>query len=527
MTTKNNLDFAGFLAFFRGFLPPKIETGPLLSAVLAFLVSTVVILVNTDKGWGKAGDIRDFETGRVADRDVVADRPVVYVDEDETIMRVEAQEKLVPAVFRFSPQVTEKCRNSYQRFRKLAEERFQGDSSPEFFVPVVLAEFPAFFSAEILGRFFDAPDRSPLLEFCAASLDLILEKGVFSFSGNDFGGHNPEEALVLRPVGARVERERVLYTGVITKDKLRDALGLYINAASAPSSFSALGAELLLPFISENVFYSPEDTEQLVAEIRRNVAPVEKYIERGKRVIKKGYLITEDDMKELRALRLDIRQNDVRRDIARILILLFLFLFLLFFSGARIIDRSLTAPETYLVIVLSSLYLTGSILVRSLPEDSMPVSLAFPTALAVMLPAILIHARLALILAMALPLGAFLTGSFDTGSYIIALVSGVTASWVLQGAEKRMDLIQGGLIIAAANCVASLAVLLLQHAALGSYPQVMFWAAFNGLGSGMLVLGFLPPLEHALNAATTFRLIELSDLNSPILKRLFTAAPGT
>jgi putative nucleotidyltransferase with HDIG domain len=43
----------------------------------------------------------------------------------------------------------------------------------------------------------------------------------------------------------------------------------------------------------------------------------------------------------------------------------------------------------------------------------------------------------------------------------------------------------------------------------------------------MLVLGFLPMLEHVLNAPTTFRLIELSDLNSPILKRLFSAAPGT
>jgi putative nucleotidyltransferase with HDIG domain len=42
-----------------------------------------------------------------------------------------------------------------------------------------------------------------------------------------------------------------------------------------------------------------------------------------------------------------------------------------------------------------------------------------------------------------------------------------------------------------------------------------------------MVLGVLPLMEHALNAATTFRLIELSDLNSPILKRLFTAAPGT
>jgi len=43
----------------------------------------------------------------------------------------------------------------------------------------------------------------------------------------------------------------------------------------------------------------------------------------------------------------------------------------------------------------------------------------------------------------------------------------------------------------------------------------------------MLVLGFLPLLEQALNATTTFRLMELADLNSPILKRLLAVAPGT
>jgi putative nucleotidyltransferase with HDIG domain len=43
----------------------------------------------------------------------------------------------------------------------------------------------------------------------------------------------------------------------------------------------------------------------------------------------------------------------------------------------------------------------------------------------------------------------------------------------------------------------------------------------------MLVLGLLSPFEHLLNAPTAFRLIELSDLNAPILRRLFTVAPGT
>jgi len=71
------------------------------------------------------------------------------------------------------------------------------------------------------------------------------------------------------------------------------------------------------------------------------------------------------------------------------------------------------------------------------------------------------------------------------------------------------------------------ASLLGQRAPIGAFPVVLFWASFNGLASGMLVLGFLPPLESWLNAATNFRLIELSDLNAPILRKLFTTAPGS
>jgi putative nucleotidyltransferase with HDIG domain len=162
-----------------------------------------------------------------------------------------------------------------------------------------------------------------------------------------------------------------------------------------------------------------------------------------------------------------------------------------------------------------------------MPVEFIPAAVLIPTALVIMLPSILIHPRLALLLATALPLGVFLTGSFDASSFVFAMVSGVIAAYSILGAEKRMDLVKAGLIIAAANIGVVIAVLLWQRASAGVYLQSIFWAAFNGAASGMLVLGFLPPLEQALNAATTFRLIELSDLNAPLLRRLFTAAPGT
>jgi putative nucleotidyltransferase with HDIG domain len=144
-----------------------------------------------------------------------------------------------------------------------------------------------------------------------------------------------------------------------------------------------------------------------------------------------------------------------------------------------------------------------------------------------MLPAVLMGARVAAAIAVSLPIAAFASGSFDQAACLFALASGIVGAFALQGAERRMDLVKAGAVIALAQIVAAAGVLLADRAEPIAYPVTLFWAAFNGFACGMAVLGFLPILEQALNAATPFRLIELSDLNSPVLKRLLTMAPGT
>jgi len=144
-----------------------------------------------------------------------------------------------------------------------------------------------------------------------------------------------------------------------------------------------------------------------------------------------------------------------------------------------------------------------------------------------MIPAVFLGPRFALALAITLPMGAFLCGAFDSSAYIFAVVSAVAASFAIRNAKKRMDIIKAGLVISAANCTAVIVILLFTHAGLGSYPVTLFWAFLNGIMSGILFLGIAAPFEQVLNAATSFRLMELSDLNTPILRRLFTTAPGT
>ncbi|MDR0464556.1 MAG: HDIG domain-containing protein [Treponema sp.] len=221
--------------------------------------------------------------------------------------------------------------------------------------------------------------------------------------------------------------------------------------------------------------------------------------------------------------------NDFRTILGFTLLILLLFIIFIILQGKSILQKDLNDREQYLLAAAIGFYIIGSVLIKYLSEGyiTIPISLAIPTALFIMLFAVFFGKRLAIIMAIALPLGAHFAGAFDNNSYIIALISGVAASIVLHNAQNRMSLIKAGLIIAAANCIAVIVMLLINRANIADYPVPLFWAAINGVICGMLILGFLPPLEYALNAVTPFRLMELSDLNAPVLKKLFTAAPGT
>ena len=511
--------------------PFSINNKAALTWAGAFVICFTIVLFNVGSNKNYKGLLDEFEVGKVADRDVVTDHAISYEDELATRLRVEAQERLVPAVFQYSYKVTDGQLSLWNNFVALAENLPMEVNSTQAYALSLLSEFQSEFQLDfpddVLELLYKSEERQELLRDCGIILGTVLEGGIFSMPQSGLTLFNPDAVELIRQAGVRIEQEMVPFWSIVTKSEAAGAVDICVAAGSYPPIIATLAPKLLDPFLEENVFYSPEETAKRILEAKAATEPVMRYIEKGARVIRKGFVVTEEDMEELRALRTSLQGNDLPVIFANLFFLLLLFGLLVFFSSHRIAGRKLRDRENYLISSLSALYIAGSVLVRNIPVESMPASVVIPTALVVMLPAILVHPRLALMLGMALPLGAFFTGSFDAASFIFAIISGVVAAYSIHGAEKRMDLVRAGLIIAAANLAGMITVLLWQHSAAGVYPRSLFWAAFNGVASGMLVLGVLPPLEHALNAATTFRLIELSDLNTPILRRLFTMAPGS
>jgi len=503
----------------------QLNTIPIKVWAGAFFICLIVVLLSIDSKSKFGGSFEEFDVGKVASRDVFADKEIIYRDETATKARIEAHQLLVPVVFLFSDEETAELKNRWSRLRELADNTHE--NTAQEYIETIRSEFPGAFSAYVLNLLFESSDRDLILDECSLLLDVMLERGIYSLPPlTAIGNLNLDTVELIRKSNQRIEQEIISRHNIVTVTEAANTMSMALASSGSPL-FSRIATELLTPFLLPNVFYSREETERNIEEAGARTEPVLRYIEKGKRIVRKDFVISEEEMIELKALEMTLPKNDLQLIFSNVLFLLLLFGLLCYFSGRRIIGRDLSNREVYLVSGLSALYIAGTAIAGNVSIEYMPASVIIPTALVIMLPSILIHSRLALMLAMALPLGAFLAGSFDTQAYIFALVSGVVAAYSLQKAEKRMDLVKAGLLIGAANFVAMFGILLWLHSAAMEYPRALFWAVFNGIASGMLVLGVLPPLEHALNAATTFRLIELSDLNAPVLKRLFTSAPGT
>lgn len=111
---------------------------------------------------------------------------------------------------------------------------------------------------------------------------------------------------------------------------------------------------------------------------------------------------------------------------------------------------------------------------------------------------------------------------------VYAFVGSLIAAFSVIRCKKRSAIVKGGLSIGGANIITSV-ILLLFHGELFTEKafSTLLFASSAGLNVTAAVSLFLPVLEYAFNVTTDIKLLELLDLNHPLMKNLMIAAPGT
>lgn len=258
-----------------------------------------------------------------------------------------------------------------------------------------------------------------------------------------------------------------------------------------------------------------------------NVDPV--YVTKGEKIIKKGFPITEEGFSKLRKMSASPLYIDYRAFAnSELYLLLLSIMWYLLFTFISV-NRKLLFKEPLLQVIFFLAVYAVTAFCGKLPLFSSPYSIcvAIPSALFIMIVTILYGNLSALLLSIVMSIGVLCATNWQIPTFLMTLASSLTAAAIVRKIERRLDLVFAGLMIAIFNIVFVLLFSVIFNETFDDIPKLMIGLAINGFLSGILTLGFLTPLEIILNTASVFRLMDLSDNNTPIFKQMQIQTNGT
>ena len=365
-----------------------------------------------------------------------------------------------------------------------------------------------------------------------------------------------DEELALINAGLPVELNLETYAALITEEEdvlkalmdetiidVRDVLNATLLEGQESAAVSRLSRQLTV------AGYSPELISLATAVIRNCIRPnmlideetteanrlkareeVENVIRvKGEVIVRRGEIVTTAQYTMLSSLGLlkeDSLDWPLLAGLALILCLLFgvIGLYLYRYLRDRLSTRSL------LLLGVISVLVTGICLGFSLLNDYI-----MPVSLGLMLIALLFDHRAALYLNIALGFIASLLTNAGTGLFsvtmfsvlLMSMVAGPIILAVFTRLTQRLTTLLAGALVGLSNFLCTMAVGLVNSTDISGVLTNALWALGGGIVSGILCIGLQPLLETVFNLATNSKLIELSNPNQPLLRRLMLEAPGT
>lgn len=291
--------------------------------------------------------------------------------------------------------------------------------------------------------------------------------------------------------------------------------------ASLSEPVKSAGEDIAFSVIKPNMIFDEEATEREQKAAMETVAPVK--ITKGQVLVEKGKPVTQDQLELLKELGLLSQDNSSYFKMAFGIAILVLILEFIMAIEIYLYHRDVFDNLPYLgllaIIVVTTLFI--STVFKTISNFLVPVSAGS------MLISILINPHIAVTASfvMSVAIGVILGNDFS--SALVALVGGLTGTYFTKKVLQRGDLTKAGGLVGLANFLIIFGFGFLNNNALLDIARQSFWGIANGFLSSILTIGLLPFLENSFGITTSVRLLELSNPNQPLLRRLLLEAPGT
>ena len=253
------------------------------------------------------------------------------------------------------------------------------------------------------------------------------------------------------------------------------------------------------------------------------------FIEEGEKIIRKGFPITEEAYSKL----LKMSESPIYLDLrafanSELYLLLLMVMWYLFFAFIPRKRTMLLREFVFQVICFLVVYGAAAFGAKTQAFASpFALNIIIPASLFVLIEAILYGQLNAVFFSVVLAFGVFDASSCQAVPFLFTLASCLAASTVVRKIERRIDMVFVSLILAFIDSVMVVLIAVIFNEKFAHMPIIIGGVAANGFLSGILALGFITPVEFLLNTASVFRLMDLSDLNNPVMRKMLVTASGT
>lgn len=280
--------------------------------------------------------------------------------------------------------------------------------------------------------------------------------------------------------------------------------------------------------VQPNMVIEQEATAEAQEKARQAVDPVV-YIQ-GQNIVREGDLVTANQLEMLRALGL-LDDNTFDASTYGGAVLLIIFAVAVLFVLLRLMGRNVFTDLRQLTALMLVLNLTLFFCAVGMQVSTYlaPVVLGAMLLTGLMGAKIAVSANISLaILASALTAGTNTSYSTEMVYLLLTcLVSGTFVAYYLRNRPQRVRVLLCGVLTALVQLGVMMAIGLMTNNDLEKVMANGLMSIGGGITSAVLCVGLQPLFEAGFNMATPAKLLELSNPNQPLLRKLLLEAPGT
>lgn len=515
-----------------------------LWALLIILTLALAIIIYPDDGTINY----KYEKGDIAERDIKAPKDFFVEDIEATAKNRQKSRDLMLIVYDYDPTLLQVISDRIDQAFAIPRQHFSTDEKK---IPPSLATVMNTRQAfeETLGISIDKGAFTILFKHqFSLKITRIIKKIITTLLHNGIVANKEillkEEGkgIILRTIGSSderiVENLKSYYGPDQSKTMVRivgDPLLKGVNY-----NLSNLVVDMCQRLLRPNITINRNETEKRIKASEEKIKPVLYKIKVGEMILREGERVDELKMLKLKSLQRQMEKKNIfmaRTGAGIIVLFALLVMYNICLKPHQNLQKHHNKSMIFLALMLLifllmafySASIAGTVNIN-LPVNitSSSIFMALPLAAGAMTVSLFLGFDVALYFSLLLSILATIIFSGRIEVFIFFLFSSITGAFWMKECRERKIFISAGLKLALFNTMMALALNIYAYQPeLSAVARDLTLAMLGGFTAGIITAGLTPVVEMLFSYTTEIKLLELSNLDQPVMRRLMIEAPGT